>query len=67
MAANEMQGTWQLLVERDPATGEETLIVKNVTGASGPTIANVMQPSTRLLVEREASTGQEILLVRFVV
>lgn len=64
MAANEMQSTGRLLVERDAALETKVLLVKYVLGSSGPTIANEMQPTNRLLVERDAVTGTKILLVK---
>ena len=66
MAANEMQGTAQLVVERDAATDVRTLIVKVIAVTTGPTIANEMQPTDRLMVERDAVTGDETLLVKIV-
>jgi hypothetical protein len=64
MAVNVMQPTNRLLVERDASTNTELLIVKFVSGSSGPTVANEMQPTDRLMTEFDQVTGQRILLVK---
>ena len=58
MAVNVMQPTNRLLVERDASTNTELLIVKFVSGSSGPTVANEMQPTNYGVVGAAKISGR---------
>ncbi len=64
MVANVMQLAFRSLVERNDVSGVKILLVKVVSGSSGPTIANEMQRPIRLMTELDVMTGQHVLLVK---